>query len=430
MRYRQRIVVFKSLDSANIMGKGKNMKRTILAFFLGAVLLVTACKPPANPREAAWQRMVESTKNSTVEFYTWSKDKNMRDWFTKSVRSKLKEKYSINLKLSDADFEHVVEQLEADKLANNRIGKIDLLWLNEAQFVEMKNKELLYGHFTEDIHDYAAYYSVEDLAANYIGNTPTEGYLVPFNQKTLTYYYNRDNIDEAPQSLEQLKQVLSEKPTIFTYPQPQDPVGGAFVRSVILNYVDVEAFYKKDLSEAELDQLIEPGLSYLRDIAKDLVNEGKVYPATVEELDELFSNNEVAITMSLDYQHGSKMTSKGKFPFGTRPVILSDANVYQRHYLAIPFNASNKSAAIIAINDLIGKKMQINKMRNAAYGGLPPYSIGLISDELRDNLDRALHKKSIAKITSLLDSGVNDIPPQYHDYINAAWQQTVQLNTE
>ncbi len=401
------------------------MKRSILAIFLCAVLLLTACKPPANPREASWQRIVDSAKNSTVEFHTWSKDKNLLKWFNKSIHDKLKDEYGINLKINNTNFEHVVEQLEADKLANNRIGKIDLLWLNETQFNEMKNKGLLYGPFIEDVHDYEKYFSIDDLMVNYIDSTLTEGFMVPFNKTMVTYYYNRDLFSEVPESIAQLKRLLAERPGIFTYPQPQDPVGGAFVRSVILDFADIEKFYEKELSEAELDQLIEPGLSYLQSIADDLLNDGKTYPASVEELDELFSNGEVAITMSFDYLHGSKMTSTGEFPFGTRPFILSKKNVCQQHYLAIPFNASNKSAAMLVLNKIIGKKMQIDKMRDASYGGLPPWSIDHINDEMRESMERVLRKKSIIKVGALLESGVSDIPLQYHDYIIKAWQKTV-----
>ncbi len=406
------------------------MKRSFLAIFLCVVLLMTACKPPATPREATWQRIVDSAKNSTVEFYTWTNDKNIRDWFNKSVHKKLKEDYSVNLKLTDSDFKHVLEQLEADKLADNRIGKIDLLWLNETQYTELKSKDLLYGPFLEDIHDYAVYFSDEDLMLNYIGSTPIEGYLIPFDKKILTYYYNRDVLSEAPTSIDQLKRMLADNPGVFTYPAPQDPVGGAFVRSIILDFVDAEKFYEKELTEAELDALIEPGLNYLSAIAKDLLNQGKTYPATIEELDQLFSNSDVAITMSFDYQHGSKMTAKGTFPFGTRPFIMSKENVCLQQYLAIPFNAANKSAAMLVINQMLGKKMQMNKMRNVAYGGLPPYSVTHIGDEMRDSIDRSLHKKSIVKILPLLESGVKDIPAQYHDYINEAWQKAVQYNKE
>ncbi len=402
------------------------MKRIALVIFLCIVLLITACKPPATPREAAWQRMVNSAKNSTVEFYTWTNDKNMRNWLDKSVHKALKEDYSINLKLTDADFRHVVEQLEADKLANNRIGKIDLLWLNEAQFIEMKKKGLLYGPFSEDVYDYSAYFSVEDLMVNHIGNTPCEGYLIPFDKKILAYYYNRDVIENAPASIDQLERMLIDNPGVFTYPQAQDPIGGAFIRSIILDFVDAEAFHDKNLSEAELDALIKPGLSYLKAISKNLLNEGKTYPATSEELDQLFSDGKVGITMSFDYQHGSKKTGKGEFSYGTRPFILSKKNVCQQQFLAIPFNASNKSAALITINKMINKKLQIRKMRIADYGGLPPYSSSFIDDDLRDSIERALRKKSIVKITSLLESGVKDIPAQYHDYINAAWQRSVQ----
>ncbi len=397
------------------------MKRLIVILMACLALLLTSCEKPIDAREKAWRRIVDSANGSTVTFYTWLDDSAECEWFETFVKRHVNNEYGVNIEMVKLSYDQVLDILEEGKENAASAGKIDLLHLSEDEYVELKQKGLLYGPFVDKIFNYSKYYSDDDLNVIYHGAAPTNGFVVPFNVRTLSYFYDKDVVFDRLNSLESLAEFLEANPGKFTYPEPTDPIGGAFVRSVIINFSPIKAFLKDDLTEDQLAELIEPGLNYLQSLAPNLYAAGNSYPQSAEEMDQLYAEGKTLITMSYDYMYGDVMAGQSIFPYGTYPLFLMKQNVSQVSYLAIPFNAANKSGALATINDIIGSDLQIGKVYNRDYHGLPAYSKSILQTPLRSQLSQAIRKRTVGDIAMLLESGEHDIPKKYHDAIVSAW---------
>ncbi len=402
------------------------MNRLIVILMACLAVLMTGCEKTADSNEKAWQRIADSAQGTAVTFYTWTEDQAARQWFEQSVSGSVARAHGIDFKVVKLPCDQVFDLLLEDKQNDRSVGKIDLLCLNEAEFIKFQQKGLLYGPFVKKIYNYQAHYYEDDLNCTYIGVTPSDGYLVPFNMKTLNYFYDKDIVFDRLNSLTALAEFLEKNPGKFTYPEPSDPVGGAFVRSVILNFSPVKSFVNAELDDAQLAELIEPGLSYLQSISKNLYAGGETYPQTAKEMDNLYAEGKTLITMSYDYMHGDTMSGQSIFPYGTYPLFLMKQNVNRVNYLAIPFNAANKSGAMATINAIIGKELQMEKVYNRDYRGLPAYSPNILQSSLRSQLNQIIQKRTVADIAMLMEYGVHDIPEKYHAAIETAWQSKMQ----
>ncbi|PID79778.1 MAG: hypothetical protein CSB19_01835 [Clostridiales bacterium] len=402
------------------------MKRFIIVLVACLTAFMTSCEKPVDPQEKAWQLIADSAAETAVSFYTWTEDRGAWQWFEQSVSSKVKNAHGIDFNVVKLPYDQVYDLLVEDKANERTVGKIDLLWLNEAEFKELQQKGLLYGPFVKKLYNYQTHYCDDDLNCIYCGDAPTDGFLVPFNVNTLNYFYDKDVVFDRLNSLESLAEFLEANPGKFTYPEPSDPIGGAFVRSVILNFSPIKSFVKEDLDEAQLAELIEPGMSYLQSISKNLYAGGETYPQTAAEMDNLFAEGKTLVTMSYDYMYGDKMSGQSIFPYGTHPLFLMKHNVNKVNYLAIPFNAANKSGAMATINTIIDKELQMEKVYNRDFRGLPAYSANILQSSLRSQLNQIIQKRTVADIGMLMEYSSHDIPEKYHAAIIAAWRDKIQ----
>lgn len=400
------------------------MYRQLIALIM-IILLLTGCTAPVSPEEVKWQRIEDSVDGTTVNFYVWTEDEDALTWFTETVAKHLETSAKINFILTEKDQDIVFEQLSQQHTNLDNNGTIDLLWLDESAFQSFYNAQLLYGPFADSLENSTRYFNLASLDHRYIGATETNGYLVPFNQSALTFYYNRDTLYDPPQDLDMLMTVVKDNPGKFTYPNPQDPVGSAFVRTVILNFADSEAFVGETLSQAKLAELVQPGLDYLKTLSPYLYQSGKTYPKSADALHQLFASGDLFITMSDDYLHAYQYTGDAIYPEGTRPFLFSDVVLGAKQYLAIPFNAQNKSGAMVAINEIIGYTMQLDKLRSKDYRGIPVYDTAVIDEAITSNLANAVRKKTVVDILDVMEDISHDIPQRYHEQINALWQAQI-----
>jgi putative spermidine/putrescine transport system substrate-binding protein len=141
-------------------------------------------------------------------------------------------------------------------------------------------------------------------------------------------------------------------PGRFTYVAPPDFTGSAFIRHVLLHFGDGTATFEK-FDEPHYARASAKALSYLKEIRPFLWRRGETYPATTRELDRLFANGEVDYSMSYAPAFASVRIDRGEFPATTRTFVFDEGTLANYNFLAIPFNTSNLSGALVVINHLM-----------------------------------------------------------------------------
>ncbi len=404
----------------------KRNKIRVVSLLLCFVFLLVACQPSVDMGNDEWQRLKDSSENSVVNLYAWTENETFVAYINEVIAPKLNEKYKIRLQIMNDDKETLFDSLKSDKENKKELGAIDLIWFeNAADYNEFQQAGLLYTNFSKKLEDFSRYFNKDDLDLQYFDDVKIKNNFVPFNKQLLTFYYDQDAVYDPPLDLETLKVFLKDNLASFTYPEPEDAVGGAFLRSVILNFVDVELFFEKDLTDEEVKTLVKPAIDYLKEIKPYLYQMGKEYPKSERELSNLFAEQKIIFTMSLDYLHANKLLNSATYPMATRAFIVGNSIVSEQSGFSIAFNADNKAGAMLTINELMSDEVQIDKLKSKTYYGLPAYSYGTLGDKDKKAISKAIRKKDIVKVSELLALSKHDIPAKYHQIINEYWREEI-----
>ena len=148
-----------------------------------------------------------------------------------------------------------------------------------------------------------------------------------------------------PKSIAELKEWVKKNPGKFTYPAPPDFTGSAFVRHVLHeNSQDYNAYLKKydeALIKGDADQV----WNDLNEMEPFLWRGGKSYPQSLAQLEQLYKNGEVWMTMGYDEANASNLIKSNEFPASTKTFVLEQGTLSNTHFLAIPYNAPNPNGA-------------------------------------------------------------------------------------
>lgn len=405
----------------------KGMRNLSLVLCLAMLLsLLSGCQLlEESSGDSSWDLVLKSVRGTQVDLLLWGQDPAAEEWLETSVKRHLQERYEVTLKIQQVDSQEYFKELRESKKALVDIGSSDLLWLSPSSFAQLKGEGLLYGPFGDKVLNARTYLDPKSLDTLYMDGTPIKGYALPFNQQQLTFYYNEDMTYEPPTDLAGLKRYLEGASGTFTYPMPEDPIGRAFIHSVILTYTPAKAFVEKQLTDAELKVLVKPGLEYLKAIAPNLYQGGVTYPKDAQAMQDLFAESKLFMVMSDDYRHANELTGDAIYPGGTRPIIFGEVSVGAKDYLSIPYLADNKSGAMVVMHALLDLEMQTQKLSSKTYQGLPVYDSAMVTADMATAIKKALNRKTIPEITKVMEQRSHDIPSQYHAKIAALWRQIV-----
>ena len=130
---------------------------------------------------ATWDETLEKARGQTVYFNAWGGDERTNSFLTWADQE-MQARYGVHVqqvKLSDTG--EAVARVLAEKTAGQtKDGSVDLIWINGANFLSMKEKGLLYGPFVADLPN-ARYLDLTPGSAAATDFTiPTDGYEAPW----------------------------------------------------------------------------------------------------------------------------------------------------------------------------------------------------------------------------------------------------------
>lgn len=388
------------------------MKRIprVIAWMAAAVLLLSGCNilenRPGVTRD--WRLVEKSAAGTTVTLYAWGGDERANKWFDETLKPYLAETYQVKLNRVAMNYDEIFELLAADAEAKRTSGDIDLLWIGGRNFEYARSQKYLFGPFATKLPNVTLYINPKDPEFLSDRGVPLDGLAVPLGHRQLALFYNEDMIYDPPTDLASLMEAVKTNSGKFTYPQPDDPAGMAFIESVIYDKVGYKTLMALPPGKAAVEPAIQPAMDYLKALKPYLWMSGAQYPASEAELDKLFTDGTLAMAMSMDHNHATRLIAEDKYNAAAKPFFLKNGTVGNTHYLSIPWNAANKSGAMVTINAALDLKMQASKFRPSEWGDIPVLNMSSLAAE-----DLRTLKKSVAKKTSpKLDDLLNHRKPQ------------------
>jgi putative spermidine/putrescine transport system substrate-binding protein len=382
-------------------------------------------KTDENVLNKDWESILKAAEGTTVNFYGWGGDERVNKWIDGYVAKELKDKYKITLKRVPMNIDDILNKLLGEKQINAKNGTIDVVWINGENFFTAKKNGLLYGPFTNKLPNFEKYIDKNSIEVNSDFGFPVEGYEAPYGKAQLVMIYDEDRIKEVPKNHEELLKMVKANPGKFTYPAPPDFTGSAFVRNIIYDIVGYEKFMNMKPDKEVVAKEIKPAMDFLKEIKPYLWRQGKTYPATIAQLDNMYADNEVLMTMSYNPYSIPGKVKDGVFPKNTSSFVFDKGTIGNTHFLAIPFNAPNKAGALAVINFILSVEAQVSKYDPQKWGDLPVLDNSKLSEEEKKTFSSVKIGEGTIPQEELMKHRVPEMPANLVPIIEEIWQENI-----
>ncbi|MCC3144650.1 ABC transporter substrate-binding protein [Halanaerobium sp. Z-7514] len=409
-----------------------NKKKMLILLFVLIIstFILSACggdsaQEEINLLDSDWESIEELAQGQELNFYMWGGDERINQWVDNYAAQRLKELYDIELNRVPMGPNDYLNQLLAEKQADRDPGSIDLLWINGENFITAMNNDLLFGPFVDQIPNYHKYMDTDSYEITRDFGYPTDGYEIPWGKAQFTFIYDKARTENPPYTFAEFENWIKDNPGQFTYPAPPNFTGSVFLRHIIYEVTGGHEQYQNIESESELREKIRPAMEYLRDLKPYLWREGETYPATTAQLNNMFVDGELMATMAYSTVLASGEIESGNFPATVRTFVLENGTIANTHFLAIPFNAPNKAAAMVGANFLTSFEAQLEKFDPQKWGDLPVFSYEKLSEEEQQQVDNI--DLGVATLEQeVLDShSLPEMPAEFIPIIEEEWEKII-----
>ncbi len=372
--------------------------------------------------EQAYSRIEEEAGGSTVNFYMWGGDERINAWIDGYVSDALEERYDISLTRVPMDASVFINKLLAEKEAKRTNGAIDLIWINGENFRRAKENGLLFGNVAEKLPN-LRYVSPDEIEYDF--GYPVEGYEVPYGKAQFVFEIDTAEYENPPGSFVELEQWVKKYPGAFTYPQPPDFTGSAFVRQALYAVSGGHEPYMGEYDESLIKENEGALWEYLNRLKPYLWQRGRDYPQDKARLDLLFERGEVGINMDYNPLAASGKVLNGRYPETVRTFVMKEGAISNIHYVALPFNAPHVPAALVTANFLLSPEAQLSKNSPENWGDLTVLDPAELSEEWRNRFEKLELGVASLPIEELSAAAVPEMDSAYVEYLEKRWEEEI-----
>ncbi|MFA6809505.1 MAG: ABC transporter substrate-binding protein [Desulfoplanes sp.] len=402
------------------------MRRSTLFVMLVLMMLLVSCGGQDEKKDwlgQDFETITEAAKSTEVRWYMFGGWSHVNTWVDTWVKDQLLSRYGIRLVRVPMDATIFINKLLNEKAAGKSTGSIDLVWINGENFKNAKESGLLTGPFTSLLPNFNALIDPRSIAFDF--GYPVKGYEAPWGRAQFVFEYDTAKVDPAPRTFEELKTWIIAHPGRFTYPQPPDFTGSAFVRQVFYTVTGGAYQYMDGENQALFDKKSPELWKWLNDIKPYLWQQGRVYPKDSTQLDTLFARGEVDMSMSYHPPHAQTKILEGSYPNTVRTFVLQDGSLANTHFLAIPFNAPNVPGAMVVANFLMSVEAQLSKYRPSHWGDFPVLDMNRIAPQQAAAFAAVDLGPATLSAAFLAQYAVPEIPSGYLEMIENGWNEKV-----
>ncbi len=389
--------------------------------------------PP--PGFDSWDAVVAAADGMTVNWYMWGGSDRINDFVDRTYGIPLMEEYNVTLnRVPLADTVDAVNQVlsEAEAGVEGDGGVIDMIWINGENFFTLKQAELLYGPWAESIPN-SVYVNWDNPALNLDFGRPVDGYESPWSGAQFHFIYDsaRMSEDDLPRSYAELSDWIAMNPGRFSYiaPGPGAFQGTRFVKQALFEISGGQSQWVGEFNQELYDEHAPALWDMLNSWEENLWRGGETYPASIGEMHELFANNEIDFTITQAISGAGAPIAAGTIPPTSRAFSFDDNMIGDFNYVAIPYNAPNKAAALLLADLILRPDRQAEQVVPENGFGL---AFGIDVSRVTDEADLAALEAAVNSLgdaaadpADLAASLVSDIAAEYQALVEADWEAKV-----
>ena len=370
------------------------------------------------------QHMKKEAKGSTVTFYGWGGDEVLNKWLDDVFAPDMKEKYDIKMERVPMDIDQILSQLSGEMEGNKKDGDIDMIWINGENFKSAKEKNMLYGPFTDKLPNFSKYIDTKSEDVNYDFAYPIKGYEAPYGKAQFVFMKDNAVAKETPKNAEEFLEFCKKYKGKVTYPKLPDFTGSVFVRNIIYETCGgYEQFMDMKADKATVKKAIQPALDYLKKLNPYLWNGGKSFPDSSTKCEKMYSDGELVMYMTYDAYDAAVGIDNGTYPKTTQTFQFDKGTIGNTNFMAIAANSANKAGAMVAINEMMSPEIQASRYKEMKT--LPVVSYDKLSDDQKKEFDNVDLGKGVIAQDELLSKRLPEMPAQLVPVIEEIWQEEV-----
>ncbi|TKB08634.1 ABC transporter substrate-binding protein [Desulforhopalus sp. IMCC35007] len=377
----------------------------------------------------SWQQIEAQAHGKTVDWYMWGGSPAVNTYVNEYLRTELRERYGIILRqVPVQDIAEVVSKLAVEKQAAKvEGGSVDLMWINGENFRTCKKLDLLSGPLTNILPN-SRNLDSDSLALLSDFGTPVENMEVPWGNSQLVMIYDSARTPAPPRTISSLLTWIQNNPGRFTYPAPPDFTGSAFVRQIFYHEAGSVKQWQGNYSKEDLKNAADKTFATLVRLKEALWREGRTYPESPVRMDTLFADKQVDFSFSYQQGSASQNIDDGIFQPTVRTYVFEEGTVSNTHYVAIPFNAKDKYAAMVVANFLLSFEAQLEKAKKDVWGDFPVISLVKADPAWKNQFSSLPKGPATLSDEELQAHQLPEPPAEVLIYLEKGWQKQVLKN--
>jgi len=350
-----------------------------------ALAAVFAAAPlfPAHS-ENQWDSVVARARGQTVYWNAWGGDARTNafiDWVAAQVQTR----YGVTVrevKLSDTS--EAVTRIIAEKAAGRDTdGSIDLIWINGPNFLSLKEKGLLYGPFTSTMPATRLVDTVNKPSTVVDFTVPVDGMESPWRLAQFVFDYDGARVTNVPRSMADIVPWAQRHPGRFTHPDPHDFLGATFLKQALVALTPDQAILQRPASDAEFERVTAPLWTWYDQLRPSLWHGGKDFPSSGPAARQLLNDGEIDLVPSFDPSEAAASVADGSLPKTARTATLAGGSIGNTSFVAIPYNAPHRDAAMVVANFLLEPATQAHAQDIRVLGSFTVLDLQKLSPEQR-----------------------------------------------
>jgi putative thiamine transport system substrate-binding protein len=340
----------------------------ILALCTALALPVVAS---AAPEGRPWTAIVTQARGQTLYWNAWGGDERTNA-FIAWTGNEVQRRYGITLRqVKLKDTAEAVTRVVAEKSAGRDTnGSVDLIWLNGPNFLAMKSQGLLYGPFSATLPNYV-YVDTLHKRSNVIDFTvPVDGLAAPWRLAQLVFMYDsaRQRPAELPRSAPELLAFARQHPGRVTHPTVRNFLGVTFLKQALYDLVPDPAVLQQPATDATFGAVTAPLWAWYDQLRPTLWREGREFPESGPAERQLMNDGAIDIHMSFDPAEAAVSIASQLLPASVRVFVMAKGTIGNTSFVAIPYNAAHKEAAMVVADFLLEPATQA-RAQDPTWGG-------------------------------------------------------------
>lgn len=319
--------------------------------------------------EDTWTDTLEQARGQTVYFHAWGGSDVINDYL-RWAGDRLEDDYGVTLEhVKVAEIGSVISQILSEKTAGRDSGgAADLVWINGENFASMKENDLLYGPFTQNLPNYALVDTENKPTTLYDFTTPVDNLEAPWGMAQLVFLADMARVQETPRSMLDLLEFARNNPGRVTYPAPPAFHGTTFLKQALLELAENTEPLYEPVSEADFEAVTEPLWAYLDLLHPQMWRNGETFTSGAPEMTQLLNDGEIVLSLSFNPNDASNAIANGELPDTVRTYVHDAGSIGNTHFVGIPYNSDSKAGAQVVANFLMSPEAQARKANPDVWG--------------------------------------------------------------